>query len=149
METIQAYLGNLSDILGVLGIVGSLLFTAITIRSESRSRQAANLLAITSAHREIWTAMIDKPALHRVLERTADLKSMPITSEESLFVMFLINHLAASWHAMESRMLPAREAVEADIRMFFALPIPKEVWGRTRGLQDPRFRRFMDRVLDR
>lgn len=149
METIHAFLGSISDTLGTLGVVGSLLFTAITIRSESKSRQAANLLAITNAHREIWTAMIDKPALHRVLEPTVDVKANPVTSEESLFVMFLINHLAASWHAMKSRMLPAREAVEADIRMFFALPIPKEVWRRTRELQDPRFRRFMDRILER
>src|SRR5260221_13307070 len=51
-----------------LGIIGGLLFTAASLRLDEKTRRVGNLMAITKNHREIWTALYDRPELSRVLD---------------------------------------------------------------------------------
>ena len=107
--------------------MASLGFTAISFRKDESSRRIGNLLALTSAHRDIWSQLFTRPELDRILETDVDLVRKPETNEESLFVTFLVLHLNATRQAMEEGVFRTRQAVARDIRWFFARPIPKSV----------------------
>ena len=51
--------------LNAIGVVGGLLFAAFAVRAEARIRRIANLLTITTNHREIWVELYDRPELAR------------------------------------------------------------------------------------
>ena len=85
---------NTFELLNALGIVGGLLFTAHSLRSETKTRRVANLLALTEAHRSIWREQLHGPHLARVLAPTVDVAKEPITREEEIFVNLVIQHLS-------------------------------------------------------
>ncbi len=132
------------DLVGVVGIMASLGFTTISFRKDESSRRIGNLLALTSAHRDIWSQLFTRPELARILETDVDLVRKPVTNEESIFVTFLVLHLNVTWQAMEEGVFRTRQAVVRDIRWFFARPIPKSVWEKSKAFQDPKFVRFVE-----
>ncbi len=108
----------------------------------------ANLFTITKHHREIWSFVIEKPELSRVLDSRVDLGQFPVTDSERMFVRFLILHLATVFEAKKRRMFFAQEGLERDIREFFSLPIPRDVWSRVRPYQQRDFVRFVGQITD-
>jgi len=134
-------------ILQSAGIIGSLLFTAISLRIDANVRRVSNLIAITHNHREIWTWLYARPELSRVIEENPHLTHAPITREEELFVSLLILHLSGAYQAMKHGMSVAPEALRKDIQLFFSLPIPKTVWEKSKPLQDQDFARFVEACL--
>ena len=132
------------DLVGVVGIIASLGFTALSFRKDERSRRIGNLLALTSAHRDIWSQLFSRPELARILETDPDLIRTPVTNEEALFVTFLLLHLNATWQAMEEGVFRPRQAVARDIRWFFSRPIPRSVWEKSKAFQDADFVRFVE-----
>src|ERR1044071_448910 len=91
---------NWFTILQSLGIIGSLLYTGVSLRISAKARRVSNLLEITKNHREIWTALYNDSDLHRILDPSADLKKQPITRKEQLLVKFLVLHFASAFRAM-------------------------------------------------
>ena len=132
------------DLLGSVGIIASLGFTAFSVRKDESSRRIGNLLTLTAAHRDIWTQLFTRPELGRILEAIPDLTQKPVTNEEALFVTFLVLHLNATWQAMEEGVFRTRQAVARDIRWFFARPIPKSVWEKSKAFQDVEFAHFVE-----
>jgi len=59
---------NWFNLLSSVGIVGSLCFTAVSLRSETKTRRVANLLTITANYREVWKEFFRSPDLARVIE---------------------------------------------------------------------------------
>jgi hypothetical protein len=147
MEGLQWIGEHWFDLLQTVGIVGGLLFTAHTTRKDDRSRKIANLIAIKQQHREIWTEVYDRPELARVLDKTVDLSSQPISREESLFVKIIILHLDTVHRAIEADLFVQLEGLQRDIREFFSSPIPQEVWEKMKPLQDADFVCFVDACL--
>ena len=47
------------------GIIASLLFTASSLRSETKMRRVSNLLAITESHRTLWIEFYRRPELNK------------------------------------------------------------------------------------
>lgn len=137
--------GNWFDLLQTVGIVGSLLFTAYTVRRDEKARKVGNLIAIKQEHREIWKDLYDNPELTRVLEKRVDLDKKPISDAESLFVRSLILHLSTVFRAMRENMFVPLEGLGGDIREFFSLPIPREVWKKYRRFQNGDFVRFVEK----
>lgn len=140
--------GHGFDLLGAGGIIASLCFTAVSFRNEDKSRRIANLFAITEAHRNIWTQIYSRPALARVLQPKPNLREHPVTDEEALFITFVLLHLSATYRAMREGMFKTQQAIEGDIRWFFALPIPKSVWFASKSLLEPDFVEFVDRGIN-
>ena len=79
MEIYHWILAHGFDLVGVIGIVGSLGFTTAAFRRDERSRHISNLLAITEGHREIWSELYGRPELARVLEPEVDFVRTPLT----------------------------------------------------------------------
>jgi len=135
------------DLLQATGVVG-LFFTAITIRADSRERKIQNLIALTAAHREIWSKVYDKPSLANVLSPDADPAAKPASFEERLFVHLLILHLNASFKARKSGMEFDDDAVRADVRQFLSRPIPRSVWETSKEFQSRDFVAFVEGAME-
>jgi hypothetical protein len=138
---------NWFNILSALGIVASLLFTAISLRSETRTRRVGNLLTLTQNHRELWSELFDRPTLRRVLETKPDLSKSPITLDEDYYVNMLIQHLGSAFQAMRSGLTIKPEGLKEDVRRFFSLPIPRAIWEKLKVFQNDEFVRFVDECL--
>lgn len=131
-------------ILQSAGIIGGLLFTALSLRSETKTRRVSNLLKITENHRKLWTEVMRHPELHRILDERADIRHREVTREEEVFINFVIFHLNSVYYARKSGLVFKLEGLRRDISSFFSLPIPKAVWERTKLLQNDDFVAFVD-----
>jgi len=138
---------NWFNLISVAGIIASLLFTAVSLRSETKTRRIANLLDLTQNHRELWEKIFDHPELSRVLDTAANLSKHPITLAESTFVGLLIQHLGSAYQAMKSGIVIQQEGLCDDIQSFFALPIPKTVWDESKKLQNKDFVAFVEKSV--
>jgi hypothetical protein len=127
-----------------LAILASFSFTAISLRRDERSRRVENLFRLNTGHRELWTHTFQRPELRRVLTPDPDLTRTPVTPDETQFVGFLILHLNTAHHAIKSGLMNPPDGLGADIRTFFANPIPRYVWHQSRSLQDADFAAFVE-----
>jgi hypothetical protein len=147
MEVSNWLAANWFDLLQTLGIVGGLLFTAYAIRKDEKGRKIGNLIAINQQHHEIWKALYGRPELARVLKKEANVNSTPISDAERLFVNSLILQLSTVYRAMKEGMFVPLEGLKEDIKGFFTLPIPKNIWEKIKPLQDKDFAAFVENVL--
>jgi hypothetical protein len=129
------------------GIIGGLLFTAVTLRRDMRSRHISNLITLTAQHREIWERFYERPQLARVRDAHADVKKKPPTRDESLFVHLIILHLNCWYQAVKRREVTEPEGMNLDVGKFFALPVPHAVWMKWREYQDREFVRYVDDAI--
>ncbi len=125
----------------------SILAAAFAIRADALERKVSNLFAVTAAHRELWTHFYQQPALHRILDSNPDLRAHPPTLPERRFVHELILHLRTSFRASGAGMEFDDEAVAADIRQFFARPIPRAVWEESKQFQSADFVAFVEAAI--
>ena len=126
------------------GIISGLYFTAHGSYTEARVRKVQNLVSLTRSHREIWSELYSQPGLARVLSPDIDVLKAPPTMQETLFVKFLMFHLATAYRASKSGFYTAPERLASDISDFLSLPIPAAVWARLRGSQDVDFVEFIE-----
>lgn len=142
---IWGWLANNSfNILGAAGVIGSLLFTAISFRSETKTRRVANLLTITANHREVWKVFLNDKSLARVRNASADVTKQPVTDAERVFVTFVILHMSSVFYAMSDQLVVKVEGLRRDIAQFLSLPIPREVWDKIKVLQNDEFAVFVE-----
>lgn len=134
-------------ILSAAGIIGGLLFNAVSLRSETKTRRIANLLTVTANYREIWKECFRNPELSRVLDSSADVNKQPITSAEELFVKLIISHVNSVFYASNDELIVKWEALRSDIGSFFSLPVPNAVWRSTKRLQNQDFAAFIESSL--
>jgi len=109
-------------------ITAGLFTSAYTIRKDADVRRIQNLFALTKDHREIWSLVLGRPELGRVLSESPDLDKTPITEAERFFVLFLILHLASSFEARKHGMYFVENGLREDVANFLSLPIPVAVW---------------------
>ena len=129
------------------GIIGGLWFTAVSLRSETKTRRVANFLTVTGNYRDIWKEFLNQPKLARVLDASANVESQPVTPEEEIFVNMIILHISTTYYAMNDELLLKLEGARGDIAQFFTLPVPKAVWSKTKLLQNQDFAAFIDSSL--
>lgn len=135
------------DLLQSVGIIGSLLYTGLSLRIDARVRRVNNRFAITEQHRGIWTQFYRRPELARVVKTKIDLTSAPVTEDEELFVTLVILHLNSVYYAMKDGVFLKPEGIQKDVASLFSLPIPRDVWERSKPLQDREFVRFVEECL--
>ena len=138
---------NWFNLFSSVGIIGGLWFTAVSLRSETKTRRIANLLTVTSNYREIWKEYFNNPKLARVLDPAAKVKEKPVTPAEELFVGQIIFHISNVFYAMKDDLFVAQDGSRQDIAQFFSLPIPKAVWTKTKLLQNQDFAAYIDSSL--
>jgi hypothetical protein len=126
------------------GIIGSLWFTAVSLRSETKTRQVANLLTITENYREIWKEFLNEPKLARVLDAKADMRKKPVTADEEIFVNLIIFNISNYYYAVKDDMVVNLEGLRRDVAQFFSRPVAQAVWEKTKVMQNDDFVRFVE-----
>ena len=138
---------NWFNLLSALGIIGSLLFTGVSLRSETKTRRIGNLLILTQSHRELWSELFSHPRLARVLDPKADVTAQAITIEESYYVNMIIQHLNSAFEATKSGLVIKPEGVTEDVRWLLSLTIPRQIWEKLKPLQNDDFVAFIEECL--
>lgn len=147
METWGWVTKNWFDLLSTIGIVSGLVFTAVSLRLETKTRRVANLLTLTQNHRELWKAFYRNVDLSRILDASADIKSLAVNRGEEIYVNVVIQHLACVYRALKYDLTIKPEGIRRDVRGFFSLPIPSMVWNKIKPLQDKDFVKFVEACL--
>ena len=135
---------NAFNLVSAAGVIGSLCFTAVSLRSETKTRRISNLLAVTANHREVWNTFLTHKDLGRVRDPMASLISQPVTDEERIFVNMVIQHLNSVYQAMSDQLFVKLEGLRRDVAQFFSLPIPRDVWEKVKAAQNDDFAAFVE-----
>jgi hypothetical protein len=148
--TVLAWLeSNWFPFLQTVGIVGGLVFTAVSIRQSTRARRASDLLALTEQHRDLWDKLYSFPGLERMFSPEADLIAKPISLTEARYLNEVIVHFQMGWQLASAGSLLTLDAMRADVRDFFKLPIPRSIWEQTKASRDQKFVKFVEASLKR
>ncbi len=137
-------LDNWFTILNAVGVISGLFFTAFSLRSETKTRRIANLLTITTNHRNVWKEFFSHPELARVLDASADLIKRPVTREEEIFTNFIFLHISSVYCAMNDELVIKLEGLRRDVAQFLTLPIPQKIWEKSKLLQNDDFVNFVE-----
>src|SRR5882762_3069522 len=81
---------------------GGVIFAGLSSRAETKSRRVTNQLLITQNHRELWSLYLRTPEVARVLNPSADVSHEPVTQQEEVFVVMLIQHMNSSYQAVQT-----------------------------------------------
>ena len=138
---------NWFELVSVVGIIGGLCFTAVSLHSEAKTRRIANLLTLTGNQRELLKVFYHDQPLTRVVDASTDTTSRPVSRGEEMYVNAMIQHLSSAYRAMQSDLTIKPEGINRDVREFFVLPIPKSVWGKLKEFQDADFVAFVESCL--
>jgi hypothetical protein len=141
------FLQNWFNVFSSVGIMGSFWVGIMAVRSDAKTRQVSNFLAVTANYRQVWKDYFDNPKLSRVLEANVDLKLRPVTPEEEFFVNQVIFHVSTFYYATKENLFIAQAGARHDIGDLFSLPIPRAVWSKSKLLQNQDFAAFIDSSL--
>lgn len=130
-----------------LGIVGGLAFTGLALRRQTQSARRAELLTLTDLHRNLWSEFHRRADLARVLQVEVDFVAAPLTVAEEQFLITVIQHFNTSWILAKAGVALTTKTLAADAHLFFALPLPRVVWARTKDALDPQFVRFLEKAV--
>ena len=139
---------NWFNVFSSIGIMGSFWVGIMAVRSDAKTRQVSNLLAVTANYRQVWKDYFDNPKLSRVLEAKVDVKSQPVTPEEEFFINQVIFHVSTFYYATKENLFIAQAGARHDIGDLFSLPIPRAVWSKSKLLQNLDFAAFIDSALE-
>lgn len=132
------------DTLETGGLVTGLFYTAASFNTQAKERRISNLMELEASHRDLWLKLIEKPQLSRILRSDLNLEKLHVSVVEERFVHLLITHLAVTFAALKSGVLPGLGGLQRDVREFFALPIPHQVWQWSRKFQQADFVQFVE-----
>jgi hypothetical protein len=139
--------GHWSSLVGAVGIIGSLLFTAAHFREDCKNRLVTNLLAIEGRHREFWSVAQQRKDLKRIFSHESDALEQPLTSEEDIFMRRVILHFETGWRLEKVLNRGEMSLLHRDAHDFFALPLPRATWEKYKKFNNREFVRFMERAL--
>jgi hypothetical protein len=140
---------NWSNAIGAVGIIGSLWMAIAAAHREAKAKEVENLLALSAHHRELWGTLSTRRELERILDGNADVLKCPITAAEKEYINLVMVFYRTTWGiALSGGMITLKE-LTADVRGFFALPLPHAVWEESKQFRDPQFVRFVDKALRR
>lgn len=135
---------NWFDLLQSIGICLGLAFTSTAVARDARARRVENFLSLVHEHRELWLEIYRQPELHRILDPTADLVAKPVTVPEDRLVNLLLIHLNTFWELGREGSVRMPDGVAADVGAFLELPVPREIWQRSKALRGPDFVAFVE-----
>lgn len=137
---------NWFNLVQTTGIVGGILFAAVTTRRDRRTRRVGDLLTLAQHHRDLWSEVHRRAELRRVLlkDDKINLIDDPISDAEFEFLNLVIVHFYTGWLLARENGLLTNDVLAADARDFFSLPLPHRVWLETRSNRDPKFVTFIE-----
>lgn len=135
------------DTLETAALIVGLFLSSASFRSDAKERRLSNLMALTGSHRDLWMEIDQRPDLARLIKEEVDLTKEPLTPSERRFAHLLITHFAVSYEAVKSGLVSDVAGLRKDVKRFFSLPIPAEVWKWSREFQSKELVAFVDECL--
>ena len=138
---------NWFSLLQSIGIISGFVFTALTLRRDTKSRKRTEVLALTQQHRELWSEVHRRPELARILQTEVNLVAQPISTAEEEYLNLIIIHFNTGWQLAREGASLTLQTLRKDVRTFFSLPVPRAVWEQSKSARDPEFVRFVEKGL--
>lgn len=129
------------------GIIGGLLFTGLAIRQNILATRHSQDLALTQRHSELWSEVLRRPELARVVSSEVDLVAQPVTTAEEEYLNLVFIHFQTSWNLAAAGAVLNLQTLKLDAGHFFRLPVPNRVWRQMRGRYASEFVAFIDAAL--
>ena len=129
------------------GIIAGLFFSGIALRNDTRARRIENHIKITDGYREIWSMVVENPALERVLAPKVDLTINPVKPAEDRLVRFIFQNILLAFEAREAGQLSNIGDLEKDVADFISRAIPRAVWKEIARFQPDGFRKFVEQLM--
>jgi hypothetical protein len=86
--------------------------------------------------------------LERIFLTNFDILKSPPTVAETEFLNLIFSHYQTGWRLSKSGAAVTLAEMVADVRGFFSLPLPREVWEKTKQFRNRKFVQFIERALD-
>lgn len=137
-------------IVQTLGVGGALIGVFLIwhqMQLSVKIQKVTNLHNLKEAHRSIWSLMMGKAELQRLMDEKACPKPSEITLEERIFVGFVILQLQTCYRFSQESLLINIGKLTDDVNSFFSLPVPRIVWDEKKRFHDPDFVNFVEDAL--
>ena len=125
----------------------SLLLSGYLAYRGRRALEVDTQIRIVASHRDLWSQAISEPTLAQLGRPAESLFLRPVSDEEHLFVLLVINHLHSVVMAQDLGVLPRVWGIERDVAFLFSIAVVREVWRQRRHGFEPSFRDFVDRCV--
>lgn len=135
------------NIIQTVGIITSLLMAAAAANREAKAKEIENLLTLSEHHRNLWTAISQRPELERIFQTDVDVLTSPASVVEEVFLNEAIVQFLTGWRIATAGGITTVRELAADVRGFFSLPLPRAVWEKTKAFRNHRFVRFVECAL--
>ncbi len=150
MGSLVAWLSdNWVSLFQTLGICGSLMFTAESLRRDVEAKRVSEYLTLNTQHRRLWGQLHQRPRLAHLLDADRSLETRPVTTEERLFLELAFVHFHTGWLVAQKGSLIPLSVLATDAGYFFRLPVPRAVWALVRATHQPEFMAFVEESVRR
>ena len=126
------------------GVIVALIFDGWAALTEAKTRKVANLINLTTNHREIWFTFLNDRELLRVRDPQATIETAPITLKEEIFTVAVVLHLASSFAAEKNHLTIKEEGLRLDVSNFFSQPIPEAIWEKVKQYYNDDFVAYVE-----
>ena len=140
---------NWVSLFQTLGICGSLLFTAESLRRDVEAKRVSEYLTLNTQHRRLWGQLHQRPQLAHLLDADRSLEARPVTTEERLFLELAFVHFHTGWLVARKGSLIPLSVLSTDAAYFFLLPAPRAVWVQVQATHQPEFVAFIEESMRR
>ena len=147
-ETARPIWRETAEVIGVLGVIASLVFVAFEIRQNTNAVQSATIQALSEQSYDTVRLTIEVPEAREALRAARENK----LSEEQKELFDLM--LSAALRLHQNRYLQVRlgvldEATSLEIGVggIYRIPYFREFWSKNRSNYSPGFQEYVDRVV--
>lgn len=147
-QVINYIINNAGNIIQSLGVILTLLFTAVQIRTANKINKFNTVMAIAQAHKELWSKTLDNTDLARfnLPDDKIDITSTPVNEAEEMFAILIISHMNMVYHANRMGIFPLSDAQTSGMVELINSPIVKKVWTDIIPYQEIGYVKFMSRL---
>ncbi len=146
-------LQEISQLLGVIGVIASLIYVAIQIRNNARAVRAAAYQSLASAMANQWELLAINGDLSSIVSRGgADFSALD-KQEKDRFryaLMAYFRKYESAWvqHKIGTLKEDDWQTIAFDIESICALPGMRTAWLLIRNRSNPKFRGYVDGVVE-
>jgi hypothetical protein len=148
MDGFSSWVDSHFNVIQTVGVIGSLLMTALAADRDAKTRNVENLLVISEHHRELWAGARQRVELERIFQDDAKGLDAPVTVAEEEFLNLVMAHFQTSWRIAKAGGIITLGELADDVRGFFSLPLPRAVWEKTKGYRNRMFVQFVEHALE-
>ena len=147
-------LQSITQILGAIGVIASLIYVAIQIRNNARATRAATYQAVSNALAGTWDMLAANGELMElVLKGGDDFGSLDRVQKARMRMshMAYMRRYENAWFQRKVGTLhePEWQAIIADMEAILSMPGTREVWKLVKDRSGAEFRAFVDEMAAR